>query len=58
MADVNRCRFANTDENGAHDFTDAYSPDGRPEFLYCRRCGEVIMREPQKIVVPAPELST
>lgn len=49
---VGRCQFANTDENGGHDFTDAYSPDGHPEFLYCRRCGEVILRGPEMVVVP------
>ena len=52
---VERCRFAAPDQNGAHDFTDSWAPDGRPEMLYCRRCGEVILRDPQSIVVPPPE---
>ena len=44
---IDPCRFS---ADGAHDFTDSYAPDGHPEFLYCRRCGEVILRAPQMIV--------
>ena len=41
--------------DGAHDFTDAFSSDGHPEFLYCRRCGHVILRGPTMIVTPSEE---
>lgn len=61
MTTVQPCPYSEFAETGgrtgAHDFTDSYSADGHPEFLYCRLCGEVILRGPT-MVVTAPDIAS